>query len=81
MEDYPISKLTLRDNMSVAPYAYMDTTLFSGKRITKIDATVGTVSAVDDKQYFTLFVIKSSVVKADGVYTSQPYKSYKVYIP
>ena len=61
-EKYPISVLPIKDNMSVAPYAYMDTTLFSGKRITKIDAPVATVTALDENQYFTLYVIKSSTV-------------------
>ena len=54
-EEYPLSSLSRSDNMSVAPYAYKDTELFSGKRITKIAAPVGTVTAVDDNQYFTLF--------------------------
>ena len=80
-EKYPISVLTLKDNMSVAPYAYMDTTLFSGKRITKIDAPVATVKALDENQYFTLYVIKSSTVKAGGVFTDAAYKEYKIYLP
>ncbi len=80
-EKTPISELTLRDNMPVAPYAYSDTTLFDGKRITRIDVPVGTVKAVDENQYFTLYVVKDTVVKAGGVYTSQPFKSYKIYLP
>ena len=58
-KQYPISTLAFTDNMTVAPYTYKDTELFSGKRITKIAAPVGTVTAVDDNQYFTLWVIKS----------------------
>lgn len=80
-DDYPISQLTLRDNMPVAPYAYSDTTLFSGKRITKIDVPVGTVKAVDGNQYFTIHVIKKDTVKVGGVYTNGEYSSYKVYLP
>lgn len=80
-DEYPIDSLPLRDNMPVAPYAYADTTLFSGKRITKIDAPIGTVKAVDENQYFTLFVIKSDAVKAGGIYSNVDYKQYKVYLP
>ena len=80
-EDYPISALTLRDNMPVAPYAYSDTTLFANKKITKIDAPVGTVSAVDANQYFTLWVVKSEAVKIGGDVTDYAYRQYKIYIP
>lgn len=80
-ENYPISMLTLTDEMDVAPYAYSDTTLFSGKRITKVDAPIATVSAVDENQYFTLFVIKSSQAKIGGCYTNADYKEFKVYLP
>lgn len=80
-EDYPIASLTLRDNMSVAPYAYTDTTLFAGKKITKIDAPVGTVTAVDENQYFTLWVVKSEAIKVGGDVTSKEYRQYKVYLP
>ena len=80
-EDFPIEKLPLRDSMPVAPYAYTDTTLFSGKKITKIDAPVGTVKAVDANQYFTLWVVKSETVKVGGDVTSKEYRQYKVYIP
>lgn len=80
-EEYPLSSLSRSDNMSVAPYAYKDTKLFSGKRITKIAAPVGTVTAVDDNQYFTLWVIKSDVVKAGGKIADGTEKTYKVHIP
>lgn len=80
-EKYPISMLALTYNMEVSPYAYSDTTLFSGKRITKIDAPIATVSAVDENQYFTLFVIKKSQAKVGGCYTNADYKEFKVYLP
>ena len=80
-EDFPIANLTLRDNMQVAPYAYTDTTLFSGKKITKIDAPVGTVKAVDENQYFTLWVVKSEAVKVGGDVTDYAYRQYKIYLP
>ena len=80
-EDYPISALTLRDNMSVAPYAYVDTTLFAGKKITKIDAPIGTVTAVDANQYFTLWVVKSEAVTVGGDVTAYEYRQYKIYLP
>lgn len=80
-EEHPLSTLSRMDNMSVAPYAYKDTKLFSGKRITKIAAPVGTVTAVDDNQYFTLWVIKSDVVKAGGKIADGTEKTYKVHIP
>lgn len=80
-ENYPISMLTLTDDMNVAPYAYSDTTLFSGKRITKIDAPIATVSAVDKNQYFTLFVIKNSQAKVGGCYTNADYREFKIYLP
>ncbi len=80
-EQYPITALNRTDNMSVAPYAYTDTKLFSGKRITKIAAPVGTVTAVDENQYFTLWVIKSEVVKSGGKIADGTEKTYKVYIP
>ena len=80
-ENYPIAMLTLTDNMDVAPYAYSDTTLFIGKRITKIDAPIATVSTVDENQYFTLFVIKKSQAKVGGKYTNEDYKEFKVYLP
>lgn len=80
-EQHPVSTLLRSDTMSVAPYAYKDTTLFSGKRITKIAAPVGSVSAVDDNQYFTLWVIKSDVVKAGGKIADGTEKTYKVHIP
>lgn len=80
-DDYPIESLPLRDNMPVAPYAYSDLTLFSGKRITKIDVPVGTVKTVDENQYFTIHVVKKNTVKVGGVYTDGKHTSYKVYIP
>lgn len=80
-ETMPISSLPLRDSMTVAPYAYEDTTLFTNKKITKIDAPVGTVTAVDENQYFTLYVIKSSEVKVGGNFTNAAYREYKVYLP
>ena len=80
-EDFPIANLALRDNMQVAPYAYTDTTLFSGKKITKIDAPVGTVKAVDENQYFTLWVVKSEAVKVGGDVTDFAYRQYKIYLP
>ena len=80
-EEHPLSTLSRTDTMSVAPYAYKDTKLFSGKRITKIAAPVGTVTAVDDNQYFTLWVIKSDVVKAGGKIADGTEKTYKVHIP
>ncbi len=76
---YPISSLDLTDNMSAAPYAYQDNSLFAGKRITKIAAPVATVSAVDDNQYFTLWVIKAA--QAGQAVDTSSAKSYKVYIP
>ena len=79
--DFPITTLTLVDNMSVAPYSYKDTTLFKNKRITKIDAPIATVTAVNENQYFTLWVIPTSVVKASGKLTDGTYKQYKVYLP
>ena len=80
-EEYPISALALRDNMSVAPYAYSDTTLFSGKKITRIDAPVGSIKAVDANQYFTLWVVKSAAVKVGGDVTDFEYRQYKIYLP
>ena len=80
-EEHPLSTLSRTDTMSVAPYAYKDTKLFSGKRITKIAAPVGTVTAVDDNQYFTLWVIKSDVVKSGGKIADGTEKTYKVHIP
>ena len=80
-EDFPIANLTLKDNMQVAPYAYTDTTLFSGKKITKIDAPVGTVKAVDENQYFTLWVVKSEAIKVGGDVTDYAYRQYKIYLP
>ena len=80
-EKFPISSLTLTDNMTVAPYAYEDTDLFVNKRITKISAPVRSVQAVDENQYFTLRVIKSSTIKKGGIYTNEPFKEYKVYLP
>lgn len=80
-EEMPISALTSLDNMSVAPYAYQDTTLFSGKRITKISAPVGTVKAVDENQYFTLWVVKTDVVKSGGKIEEGTEKTYKIYLP
>ena len=46
-----------------------------------IGAPVGTVTAVDDNQYFTLWVIKSDVVKAGGKIADGTEKTYKVHIP
>ena len=80
-EKFPISSLTLTDNMTVAPYAYQDTSLFKNKRITKISVPVRSVKAVDENQYFSLHVIKSSTVKKGGIYTSEPYTTHKVYLP
>ena len=77
----PISSLPLRDSMAVAPYAYQDVELFMNKKITRIDAPVGSVTALDANQYFTLYVIKTSQVKVGGNFTNEPYREYKVYLP
>lgn len=79
--EHPVSELTLTDNMDVAPYAYKDTTLFSGKRITKISAPVATVTTVDENQYFTLWVIPSDVVKVGGKVDESTADLFKVYLP
>lgn len=79
--DYPINVLTRVDTLSVAPYAYSDTSLFAGKRITKISVPVATVSAVDANQYFTLWVVKADNVKVGGVVDTTSAKTYKVYLP
>lgn len=80
-EDYPIDILVDRDDLAVAPYAYVDTSLFANKKIIKIDVPVGSVSAVDENQYFTLWVVKSALIKQGANVTDAFYKQYKIYIP
>lgn len=79
--DYPVDKLDLDDNLSSAPYAYQDTKMFSNKRITKIAAPISTVSAIDENQYFTLWVIPSNVVKVGGKVDETTTDTFKVYLP
>ncbi len=78
---YSVNELSFVDNYAQTPYAYSDTTLFSGKRISKIDVPVLSVLGVDDNQYFTLYVVKSELIKEGGYYNEQFYKQYKVYLP
>lgn len=44
---------------NTAPYAYIDTSLFAGKHITRIGIPVKSVQALDENQTFTLSVVKT----------------------
>ena len=57
------------------PYCYQDLTRFAGKRITRLGIPVKSVAALDDKQLFTLSVIKA----ASGNY--QYVKEIPIYLP
>ena len=80
-EDYPIEVLVDRDGLSVAPYAYVDTSLFANKKILQIDVPVGSVSAVDENQYFTLWVVNSAMIREGANVMDASYRQYKIYIP
>ena len=54
---------------SSKPFAYQDTELFSGKTITKIGIPVLEVSALDENQKFTLYVIDKTKL-AEGASTT-----------
>lgn len=45
---------------STAPYAYVNTSLFAGKHITRIGIPVKSVKALDENQTFTLSVVKTT---------------------
>ena len=45
---------------STAPYAYLNTSLFAGKHITRIGIPVKSVKALDENQTFTLSVVKTT---------------------
>ena len=79
--EHPLPSLSSNDNLASAPFAYGDTSLFQGKRITKIAAPVATVKAVDANQYFTLWVVKASVVKAGGKIADGEYSQHRIYLP
>ncbi|MBE5744044.1 MAG: hypothetical protein E7358_04950 [Clostridiales bacterium] len=79
-QEYPSENL-LAINTKNAPFAYADTSLFSGKRITKIDIPVSEVISKDAKQYFTIYTVKSNLVKVDGSVSINDCAQYKIYIP
>ena len=60
-EDLPEGALASASGVvfSTAPYAYIDTSLFAGKHITRIGIPVKSVQALDEKQTFTLSVVKT----------------------
>ncbi len=66
LTDLPESALAAAPgvNFGGSPYAYTDTSLFSGKHITRIGIPVKSVQAIDENQTFTLSVVKT---------TSDPY--------
>ena len=51
--------------LSIAPYAYQNKALFSGKTITKIGIPVSTVQAIDNEQTFTLHIVDKTTVSQD----------------
>lgn len=81
IEEKPTTSLTKRANLNYAPFTYKDTTLFENKKITKIDVPVATVKAVDENQYFTLWVVKSANISQGSNLTSNDCREYKIFIP
>ena len=61
------------------PYSYQNTTLVSGKHVTKIGIPVKTVTAIDDKQYVSVHVINNDTLA--GLKPATIKETYKLYIP
>ncbi len=59
------------------PFTYQNTNYFSGKKITKIGIPVKTVSAIDENQFFTIYVLdKKSIVKSGKATSNREFKIY-----
>ena len=75
LTDLPNSKFGSLTNwtMNYAPFAYANTELFAGKKITKIGLPVKKVSAINDEQTFTINVVDKNKIanrqKADFLRT------------
>lgn len=61
---------------SYASFAYENVDLFSGKTITKIGIPIKSVSAIDDNQTFTIYVVDKT--KVANFQKAEPIKTYVV---
>ena len=61
MPEANFSKLS-KWTFSVAPFAYTNSELFAGKKITKIGIPVMSVKAIDENQKFTIYVVDKSAI-------------------
>lgn len=61
------------------PYTYITTTYFENKKISKIGVPVKTVSAIDENQFFTLYILDKTPL--DSSKATIAISSHKIYLP
>lgn len=77
LTDFPESYIATSTEVvqSSAPFTYQNVDLFSGKTITKIGIPIKSVSAIDDNQTFTIYVVDKTKVA-----NSQKFEPIRTYV-
>lgn len=61
------------------PFTYQELNYFAGKKISKIGIPVKTVSAIDENQFITLYILDKNTLITNGIATSN--REIRIYLP